>query len=396
MNWRGPCSVALGAIAIGVGGTMNCNADELRGESGLDYRMSIERNPNYSVSNPKNRDVALVRLFGKLAAESEYRAVNVTADWTRQRYSGNGLLDHDEYGVRFGGNQALKADQFLLAAGVSRDTLLVAEIENGQFILARKWRTSENIAPRMRFELTPSVVQSIGLGLSQVAYPDSLLSGLVDYRNISADWSLQKELSEETRGQISAYATHLSTYGLAGTSDDIGAQGQISIAVSDKSDLELSTGVHKVTNAAFDNTESRLGWLISGRAAAERMVSGFSAGVSRSVVPGGNGTLIQRDQLDGEFHYSISEAVSVAMNSQAGRERSWTIRGARGLDRDFATLGLRLAREISANFSLSLGSEWSYYAFEGSPSSVVRSSVNFQLTYRPDSIRLKKRENRVY
>lgn len=396
MNWRGICSLALAAIALGFGGGMNCRADELRGESGLDYRMSTERNPNYSVANPVNRNMGLLRIFARMAAESELRTVDVAADWSRQQYSGDSLLDHDEYGLRLSGNQELKTGVFSLAGGVSRDTLLVGEIENRQFVLARKWRTSENIAPRFRFELAPSLVSSVGLGLSQVTYPDLLFSGLVDYRNLSADWSLQKEMSERTRGQVSAYVTHLSTYGLAGTSDDVGAQGQLAISVSEKSNLELSTGFHRVSNSAFGTTESRFGWLISGRGVVESGVGGYSAGVSRSVVPGGNGSLIQRDQLEGEFRYSISDAISVAVTNQAGRERSWSLGGSRGLDRDYAALGLRLAREISANFSFSFGSEWNYFAFENSPSSVVRTSIYCQLTFRPDSIGLKKRENKVF
>jgi len=395
MNWRGICSVGLAAIGMGIGGEMNCRADELHGESGLDYRMSTERNSNYSVANPVNRDMGLVRIFGKMAAESEFRSVDVAADWSRRQYSGDELLDHDEYGVRFSGNQELKAGYFSLAAGVAKDTLRVGEIENGQFVLARKWRTSVNVAPRIRFELTPSLVSSVGLGLSQVAYPDSLLSGLVDYRHVSADWSLQKEMSERTRGQVSAYGTHFSTYGLAGTSVDMGGQGQLSISLSEKSSLELSTGAHKVTHSGPGAAESRLGWLISGRGAAETLAGGFSVGMSRSVVPGGNGSLIQRDQVDGEFRYSINEAVAVAMNGQGGRERAWMLGGTRGSNRDFATFGARLARQMSANFSVSLGSEWSYYAFENSPSGVMRTAVYCQLTYRPDSIRLKKRENKV-
>lgn len=396
MNGRARCLVTLSVVTLSVVNVQNGRADEWRGESTVDLRMSIERNPNYSATNPGNRHMGLSRIFGRLTTESESRTVDVTADWTRQNYSGDALLDRDEYGVRMVGNKELESSTFSYSVGVSRDTLLVGDIENRQFVLVRKWRTSENIAPRIRFDLTPFTTSSIGLGLSQVTYPESRLSSLIDYRNVSADWSLQTELTERIGGQLSAYATHLSTYGQAGTSGDVGTQGQLLIALSRKHDLELSTGFHRVSNSAFANSESRFGWLVSGRGVAETATGGFSASISRSVVPGGNGSLIQKDQIDVDFHRSVNDLFTLVINSQAGRERAWTIGGARGLNRVFAVLSTRLSREISRNFSLSFGNEWNYYAFESSPSSVVRTALFGQLTYRPNSSQLKKRENKVF
>lgn len=395
MRVRGNRSVASAAIAVCLGVTATCRASEWQGESGVDYRMSVERNPNYSAATPANRTMGLMRIFGTIAAESASQTVDVTADWSTRRYSGDAVLDRDEYGARVLASQEFERRRVSLSAGVSQDTIMVGEFENRHYQLVQKWRQSSTIAPRIRFDLASSLTASAGLGLSQVKHPSTQGSGLVDYRNVSTDGSLQAEVSERIQGGVSAYATHLSTYGLAGTSDDLGAQGQVVFSASEKNVVELSSGLHRLTNSGLGYADSNWGWLISARGAVETALGGFSAGVSRSVVPGGGGSLVQRDQVDGELRYSVSAAVAATMNSQAGRERSWTS-GSSGLDRNFATIGIRLVREMSPKFSVSLGNEWSYYAFENSPSGVMRAALYCQLTYRPDSVRLKRSESKVF
>jgi len=223
------------------------------------------------------------------------------------------------------------------------------------------------------------------LFFTQVAYLGSSYSGpayieyeLPGYRYESAALGERFILSEHYTLSVSAFGDILQSNRFGGSSHEAGAQVDLTYTHSEKYNLDVAVGESKRSLAGDTSNGTNINAV--GTRNFER--SSVSLGYSRSLVPYGNGFLVERQQITAAARYSLTAYLDADVSLIRITNNSQTVR--LGLDRRFYdNAGGGLNWKVSETWTLRTEASSSWTPPIGSQHTLHEWRAALIMTWRP-------------
>lgn len=346
---------------------------------------SISDNPALSLDTRQNLWGSTLDIYAKLDAASPSVRTSISPAVSLTRYQG-----HSDYERK---NKALT-----LAVKVVRE----------QQVLSMTTSYSEDETGSSEFDST---------GLITPGAMVTRMSGVANWEyHLSEKLHLGSTIRYETdaysRKTIQLFDSHTSSWtGYADYAFSEASTLQAAIrlrafdvvAASDANDLQISAGLthgYSATTSgnarvAIDTTEPsakdtarRKSVLLSAGVQHRYQYATVDAAFDRSLDPSGAGTMLTKNQIHLSAARRVGPSLSISGSASAGRSEA--LYGARNIDRDYARLDVRAARQLSAYWSLGITYSRSWQKFHDLGAGSTENKSSLTLSYSPKTINLRR------
>jgi hypothetical protein len=371
-----PTAIGCGCL-LGAGGASHVLAAQWSLQPILSWTLDYDSS-RFLAPNGSGSEQAVLSADVLLQRSIENMQLTLEPHFDLRRFSDSGYGPGDDRNVTGTFAHSSERTQLSLTASLANQSTLTTELLQTGIISANTRRRTETASAELDLARTEehlffTQLSYLGSSYSGSAYVEEVLPG---YRYESAAVGERFVLSEHLTLSPSAFGDILHSDRAGGSSHEEGLQVDFKYAHSERTSFDLqlgesrrylSTVVGNPTSlaAATFATSASNGTNVSASATRNFELSSLSFSYSRSLVPYGNGFLVQRQQITATARRSLTPAVDTDFSVTRIQNNDSTVR--LGLDRRYYNNGVAglnwrvgetwtLRSEVSTSWTPPIGS----------------------------------------
>lgn len=341
-----PTAIGCGCL-LGAGGSSHVHAAQWSLQPILSWSLDYDSS-RYLTPNSSGSEQAVLSADVLLQRSMENMQLTLEPHFDLRRFSDSGYGPGDDRNVTGTFSRSGERSQLSLTASIANQSTLTTELLQTGIIDTNTRRRTETASAELDLARTEA-----HLFFTQLSYLGSSYSGppyveleLPGYRYESAAAGERFILSEHLTLSASAFGDILHSNRAGGSNHEVGGQVELSYAHSERTTFDVQIGEsRRALNSAVNNgttistsTVSSNGTNVSASATHNYELSSLSLSYARSLVPYGNGFLVERQQLTASARRSLTPYLDADLSILRIQNNDSTVR--LGLDRRYYDNGV--------------------------------------------------------
>ena len=387
-----PTAIGCGCL-LGAGGASQLHAAEWSIQPLFSWEADYDSNRNL-VPNTQGSEQAVLTADIKLKRSLENMQLMLEPHFDVRRFSDPEWGPGDDRSLAGAFSWSSERSQLAVNASIANQNTLSTELLETGLVYTNTRRRLESASveldtARTEEHLLFTQLSYLGSSYSGPVYVQELLPG---YRYESAALGERFILSEHLTLSTSAFGSILHSDRAGGSSHEAGAQLELIYTRSELYNFDLQVGesrrvlsqfegIDSTGNPVFDGTAS-FGTNVSATATRNFQLGSFSFNYTRSLVPYGNGFLVERQLLTASARYSLSPYLDADLSLTRIENNDATVR--LRLDRRFYdNVGAGLSWKLSESWTLRSEGSTSWAPPLGSVHTVHEWRAALTMTWKP-------------
>jgi len=328
---------------------------------------------------------SLLNIKGKLGIQTEKTALDLIPSARFSKYSGDDDLDSNDYFLNL---KSLLATEWLiwgLDGKYIRDTSLTSELEDTGLVQTRKKREKVDINPSLFYKISEWTKLEVAIDLTQVEYKNAALTGLIDFDFKTLDMTIRRETGDASELNISVNTFRFEASDVNNESDHISLTTMYKQSLTASLDSEILIGIRKSDFNSNQNSDEK-GILFKLDINKEHEYTNWSTELSRTINPGGSGSVIQRDRVSVNATRFMTDKLRALLNLSLLKnkelENSAT---ATNIDRKYKQISAQLHWQFANDWSIRGGYRYRRNEIDNALNTVDSNAIELGFIYRPSS-----------
>ena len=308
----------------------------------------------------------------------EQDVISLTPTLRSSRYDSNEPLNSNDQLLSGTWSRNSERGTWRVDGGLTHDSTLTSELEISGLVQTRKRRLLRYLSPSYRYDISSRTSVTTDVNYTSVKYKDALYAGLVNYDYGRVDMGVSYQSSERVTLTETIYTARMNAPQIGNRTDTVGAQLQISSAVTEAWDGTFAFGAYSNHEGIYG--ADRAGGLLNINLHEIDEKGEWRIGLNRSIDPSGTGVMVQRDQLEVTREQRFDERWSMRASAY------WVVNKdlqkiAVSQDRRFRSTEIRVSRIIDPNWSMDAAYSYAWQRYAEQPAFAESNTLMLGIHY---------------
>jgi hypothetical protein len=341
--------------------------------------LTADSDTNRRLENPpRPSDAAVLGGLLAITRQTEISTFALNPRGSASRYSGDDVLDSDDWGVDTLYRRTGERVTFDVQGGMSDDSTLTTELGETGFVETNTRRHALQASTSLSHYLGSRHMLRYQVGMSDIDYDRTLGTGLVGYRYPSIDVLYAATMSPRLDLTLTANAARLEVPLTHVQTDTRGAQLGFRFRVTERFDLEARAGrTHTQARGRSDVSQSYFA-----QASWQDERSNLALTLSQDVQPSGNGILVHADDLRLAYAFKLTERLTLDASARASLREDTEV-DLRRYEYRYGAAALALSWKLDESWTAGVSGSYVRQEYELFHSDADGNRVGFNVAWRP-------------